>query len=147
MHRATDHPNAGCKRVYYPGAVLNLNKMCLLYNIFFHLSTPFLNIFLFFEEFFSLSFIFLQKWPSFCKNLTVSFIFDAFLCISIHILCRFLSIFKLYRFCAQLTQKSCFFVICTLINATVLFIINKKRGSKVTQKPFSVPPKTMKSVT
>ena len=61
--------------------------MCLLYNMFLHLSTPFLNIFLKFEEFFSSSFIFLHFYCHFCKNLTPSFIFC---CIFMHLCTYFM---------------------------------------------------------
>ena len=68
---------AGCND-FIMGFCRGMNLMCLLYNILFDLSTPFLNIFLKFEEFFSPSFIFLHFWCHFCKILTSSFIFCCF---------------------------------------------------------------------
>lgn len=101
MHQAVDNPKRRVQQFTIRGNVLKLKLMCLLYTILSYLSTPFLNIFLFFEDFFIISFIFLQKRRHFCKNLTPSFIFDVFLCTIMHYLCIYAYLFLGAKFCAK----------------------------------------------
>ena len=68
----------------YLSADAKRKLMCLLYNILFHLSTPFWIFFWKFEYFLCFSFILHQKSAIFCKNLTVQFIFDSFWRIFMH---------------------------------------------------------------
>ena len=101
MHQAVDNPKRRVQQFTIRGNALKLKWMCLLYTILSYLSTPFLNIFLFFEDFFIISFIFLKKRRHFCKNLTPSFIFDDFLCTVMHFLCIYAYLFLSAKFCAK----------------------------------------------